>query len=338
MPVNHAAYLKEKGAQLEVAEAPYTEPGEGQVLVKTAAIAINPIDWKVQALGFAVKTWPAIIGCDISGPVESVGPGVLGFSQGDRVFGHCLGLGAGDYAHSAFQEYVLLDVPVLAKIPENISFEEAAGLPLGINTASAGLFEEDKLGLVTPPSRAGAGKALLVWGGSSSVGTCAIQLAAAAGYEVFAMASRRNHDLCTQLGASQVFDYNDGSLVENVVSALNGKEVVGAYDTISIESTVKACCEIIDRSGGRKMLVTTLAASAGAALPGFEVKSVFANTVAYNGIGAKVWGNFLPTALKDGSFKPGLEPVSAGKGLGAIETALGLNKKGVSGKKVVVSI
>lgn len=80
--------MAKQAPQLEVREAPYpSSPEENQILVKTTAVAVNPVDWKIQDHGMFLEKYPNILGCDVSGSVVATGPGVSGFSKGDRVFG-----------------------------------------------------------------------------------------------------------------------------------------------------------------------------------------------------------------------------------------------------------
>lgn len=149
-------------------------------------------------------------------------------------------------------------------IPDGLPFEQAVVLPLACDTASAGLFTT--LGLSTPPNK--ANQIVLIWGGSSSVGCCAIQLAHAAGYTVFTTASKRNHDLCRSLGASQVFDHSHDNVEEEVIKAMQG-EVAGALDCIASESTISSCVRIL--SSGHKV-ATVLTPPEHAAKDGVEVQ------------------------------------------------------------------
>lgn len=280
MPTNHAAYLMAKQApQLEVHESPYVEPEENQILVKATAVAVNPVDWKIQDYGMFFEKFPNILGCDTAGTVVSTGPGVSGFSKGDRVFGHNMSLATGNQAQAAYQEYVILQLPLVGKIPNNIKDEEAVVLPLCFDTAASGLFEDVGLGLALPPSSDGNGKAVFIWGGSSSVGSNAIQLTAAAGYEVYTTASKHNHEYCKSLGATQVFDYKDPNLVDDVVAALKGKDVVGGMDTISEERTIKASCEILSKAGGVKKLELVLPGADAHATAGVTAHCVFGVSV-----------------------------------------------------------
>jgi len=105
-----------------------------------------------------------------------------------------------------------------------MSYEDAAVLPLALSTAACGLFQKDHLALNPPSSTPKlTGQTLLIWGRSTRVGSNAIQLAVAAGYELISMPSPRNFDYVKGLGASQVFGYNSPTAVKDIVSALTGK-------------------------------------------------------------------------------------------------------------------
>jgi NADPH:quinone reductase-like Zn-dependent oxidoreductase len=87
-PKNKAAWLTEAGKPLEVSDAPLPTAGPGQIVVKNAAIAINPLDWHMQDHGVFIQQWPAVFGCDVAGEVYEVGSGVERFKKGDRVIGY----------------------------------------------------------------------------------------------------------------------------------------------------------------------------------------------------------------------------------------------------------
>lgn len=121
-----------------------------------------------------------------------------------------------------------------SETPDSISFESAAVIPLGFSTAACGLFQDTffNLQLPTVPPQKQTGNTLLIWGGASSVGSNAIQLAVAAGYEVITTASAKNFEYVKKLGASQVFDYHSSTISADLVDALNGKTLMGALDFI----------------------------------------------------------------------------------------------------------
>ncbi|TVY52236.1 Dehydrogenase azaJ, partial [Lachnellula cervina] len=211
MPSNTAAWLTKVGAiPLDVKPAPYTPPTEHQIVIKNKAVAINPVDWAVQTKGDALFPWlafPYIGGSDVAGEVHEIGSGVTRFKVGDRVVGLAACLISG--AEGAFQEYTVLRDHMTSHIPAALSYESASVIPLGLSTAASGLFQKGLLGLQHPsvPPKP-TGKSLLIWGGSTSVGCNAIQLAVAAGYEVITTASPKNFTLVKTLGATQAFDYN----------------------------------------------------------------------------------------------------------------------------------
>jgi NADPH:quinone reductase-like Zn-dependent oxidoreductase len=188
-PTGSAAWLRKRRGVIEVGPASYT-PRENQITVKNYAVAVNPLDWGIELAGNFLYRWvkyPAVLGTDLAGEVIEVGPGVTRFTPGDRVLGHAVGVERDHNtpAEGAFQDYTVVQANMAAPIPASMSFEDAAVLPLALSTAACALFEKDCLALGYPSlSPRPTGEVVLVWGGSTSVGSNAIQLAAAAGYEV----------------------------------------------------------------------------------------------------------------------------------------------------------
>ena len=187
MPTNTAAWINAKHAKLEVGPAPYTRPGDDQIVIRNYAVAINPLDWIIQVAGNLTYRWlkyPTVLGSDVAGEVAEVGKEVTRFRVGDRVLGHAVGTDkdSNRAAEGGFQQYTVVLERMAAPIPDTMPFEDAAVLPLALSTASCGLFQADQLGLRHPSANPEpTGRTLLVWGGSTSVGSNAIQLAAAAG-------------------------------------------------------------------------------------------------------------------------------------------------------------
>ncbi|KAF3767263.1 GroES-like protein [Cryphonectria parasitica EP155] len=176
---------------------------EGYVLVRTKAVALNPAD--LRALynedGSVVGKK---FGCDFAGVVEEVGEGVTKYVVGDRICGLAF---AGDLEHGAFGEYVLSPVdPVTLKIPDNLSFEEAATLGVGVTTVGQGLYQNLKLPLPNQPSSEPF--PLLINGGSTMMGVLGIQFAKLSNAIVLATSSPHNFDYLRSLGADYVYDYH----------------------------------------------------------------------------------------------------------------------------------
>ena len=349
MPPNKAAWLIElKQHPLEVKPAPYTSPNENQIVVKTGAVAINPADWGLQNLGLEMFSWikyPTILGCDVAGEVVEVGASASSrFRVGDRVLGSARSVAKGP-AEGAFQDYVVLQANLSSRIPSNMTFEQASVFPLALTTAASGLFERDWLGLDYPtsPARKPNGKSIVIWGGSTSVGSNAIQLARAAGYEVITTSSPKNFDYVKSLGASSAFDYSSPDTVADIIKLLQGKEHAGAMAVGSFQSkgngaaSVEACVEIIASTQGKKFVAC--AGQPPENLPeGVEVNFINSMLLAEDELGDTIYRDFLPDALQEGSFKVAPEPEIVGTGLEAIEEAIQKMGRGVSARKLVVSV
>jgi NADPH:quinone reductase-like Zn-dependent oxidoreductase len=159
-----------------------------------------------------------------------------------------------DSAKGAFQLYTVLVDRMTSPIPPPISFEQAAVLPLAISTASCGLFLKDQLALQPPtePRAKPIGKTLLIWGGATSVGCNAIQLAITAGYEVITTSSPSNFKLMKKLGASQVFDYSSKTVVPDIIRAFKGKTTAGALTMGN--GAAEACLDILHQCQGDKFI------------------------------------------------------------------------------------
>ncbi len=189
---------------LELREVATPAPGEGEVLIKVAATCVNPADWHTMraspalarlAMGL-VRPKITILGTDAAGTVEAVGPGVTRFKPGDEVyadlyFGTSKGLGG-------FAEYAVAQEAKTARKPKNLSFAEAAAMPMAGITALQGL-------LLFGPIRPGA--TVLVNGASGGIGHLAVQIAKAMGAEVTGVTSTKNVDFVRSLGADHVIDY-----------------------------------------------------------------------------------------------------------------------------------
>ncbi|ROW04539.1 hypothetical protein VMCG_05080 [Cytospora schulzeri] len=336
MPSNTAAYLTTTGAPLEVKEAPYPEPKENEILIKTGAVAINPTDYSQQMMGPDVFKWlkyPAILGYDVAGQVEATGSGVTKFKVGDRV--------AGLANAGGFQVHTILSEHMASPIPDSLTYETAAVLPMGFSVATKALFHKDYLALDLPSANpTPKGQTVLVWGGSTSVGSNAIQLAVAAGYEVITTASPHNFDYCKRLGASQVLDYNSPTVRDELVAACKRKTTAGAIANggmvpPSFPGIVEACAAVVLSTGGKKVLPLTM-------VPNFPtpegVEAKFVQELRQDvELGSAFFHGFLPGALAAGTYTIVPEAEVVGKGLEAIQGAMDTLKKGVSAKKIVVT-
>jgi NADPH:quinone reductase-like Zn-dependent oxidoreductase len=186
---------------LELREAAKPAPNADQVLVRVLAVSVNPADWHSMRgkplFSHATLGWlrpkHRILGVDIAGKVEAVGSGVTRFKPGDEVYANLL-----DHGFGGFAEYASVPVDVMALKPANLSFEEAAAVPMAAVTALQGVGHH---GAVQPA------QSVLINGASGGVGTFAVQIAKSYGAEVTGVTSTRNIDLVRSLGADHVVDY-----------------------------------------------------------------------------------------------------------------------------------
>jgi NADPH:quinone reductase-like Zn-dependent oxidoreductase len=325
-----------KAHAMEIKPSSRGVPEANQILIRNHAIAINPIDGKLQKLAVYPIEYPTILGQDVAGEVISVGPGVTRFQPGDRVMGFATAFVAKKLEMAGFQEYTVLDTTASSRIPDAMSYESAAVAPLGIATAASGLFLPDQLGLQLPsvPSQKPNGQTLLIWGGASCVGSSAIQLAVAAGYEVITTASPKNFESVKRLGPTEVFDYKSPSVGEDIIAALKGKQFAGTFDAVG-GAAWAPCLEVTSKVDGVKF-VSTVTPGFPAPEGGVAMKQTRSIHILGTPIIHAVFEEFLPKALESGSFVPAPEPLVVGKGLGSIQDAIEVVLKGMSAQKAVV--
>ncbi|MFD7612124.1 NADP-dependent oxidoreductase [Streptomyces sp. NPDC059828] len=221
---------------LEYGELPEPKLGPDSVLVKVRAAAVNPVDWKCREGyldGLIDTVFPVIPGWDVSGVVVQPGVSAPEFSVGDEVMGYV----REDFlSRGTFAEYVAAPVRTLARKPRNLSFEEAAGLPLAGLTAYQVLTHD--LGV-------GTGDTLLVHAAAGGVGSMAVQLAHHFGARVIGTASESSHAYVRELGGEPV-TYGEG-LVDRV-RALAPDGVQAVFDTIGGEA-LSASAELLAQGG-----------------------------------------------------------------------------------------
>lgn len=199
-----AAYIDKPGPPENIVygNLPKPKPADNQVLVKVKAVAVNPVDTYVRAGMYPMDLpRPFIVGCDLAGVVEAVGPGVTRFNKGDRVWGSNQGLLG---RQGTFAEFAAVDECWLYPTPEEVSDQDAAAVALVGITAHLGLFRDAQLK---------AGEKVFVNGGTGGVGSCVIQMARAVGSRVMATAgSDERARMCQQLGANMAANYKTDDL------------------------------------------------------------------------------------------------------------------------------
>mgnify|MGYP001320427411 CR=1 FL=1 len=213
---------------LHLEEVAKPAPRENEVLVKVYAVSVNAADlhllradpFLIRLSSGLMKPKNQILGSDIAGRVEAVGSNVKQFKQGDEVFGDISACGWGGFA-----EYACVSENALALKPANLTFEEAAAVPMAAVTALQGIRYA---GQIRP------GQKVLINGASGGVGTFALQLAKLSGAEVTAVCSTRNLDMARSIGADHVIDYTKEDFTRtgqkyDLILAANGDRSISDY-------------------------------------------------------------------------------------------------------------
>ena len=204
-----AAYIEKTGTidQIRYGDLPKPKATGIQVLVRVKAVSVNPVDTYIRAGTLSMELpKPFILGCDLAGIVDAVGPEVKRLKIGDRVWGSNQGLLG---RQGTFAQFAAVEEQWLYPIPEEVSFQDAAAIALVGITAHLGLFRDAQLK---------AGEKVFIHGGSGGVASCVVQMAKTIGASVMTTAGNDDKvQICRTLGASVVVNYKTG----NVEDALN---------------------------------------------------------------------------------------------------------------------
>ncbi|MDU8923751.1 zinc-binding dehydrogenase [Pasteurellaceae bacterium LIM206] len=205
--------------QISLIDVPVPVIAADQVLIKVKAVGLNPVDYKVVEFGVDAWQYPHILGLDVAGVIEAVGEGVDRFVVGDRVAGHGYLLKDG-----CFAQFVAVPAYQLGKIPDDVSFEQAAGLLCGAMTAFQALHRKASLN-----NR----RTVLVHAAAGGVGSIAIQLAKLAGLTVYATAGTDKIDFVRRIGAADVIiDYKTEDITARVLELTQNRGVDLIINTI----------------------------------------------------------------------------------------------------------
>jgi NADPH:quinone reductase-like Zn-dependent oxidoreductase len=259
-------------------------------------------------------------------------------------------------------------IPALTTpIPNSLSYEEAVVLPVGIATASAGLFQSDFLSLPLPTlSPKQTNSVILIWGGSSAIGCSGIQLARAAGLQVITTASKHNFQLCKDLGAAEVFGRASPSITNEILEYLEGKDFLGVYDAIGLPDTLEACVEIMAKRKPGGIIASTLPPMVAIDAKGIQIKMGKSKSKPHSSLAVlylscqskltrlekpqvhclkiidnvapAIFNDYLPKALEQGKFLAKPDPLVVGTGLEFVQKGMDRVKEGYSARKVVVKL
>jgi NADPH:quinone reductase len=299
--------------QLRLAEAAEPVPGPGQVRIAVRAAGVNPVDIGNRADGsWAGLTVPCVLGYDIAGVVESVGPGADGLRPGDRVMAMThFPDGAGGYA-----ELAVVDAALVAPIGPSVSFIDAAATPLAAGTALEVL------------SRLGqpAGSAVLVLGGSGGVGLFVLQLAAAAGLAAIGVGRSAMHEQMLGHGARWCIDYTSEDVGRRATALASGR--VNAIADLVGGTLVQAALPAL-RPGGQIAAIAT---------PVLDLDQILDDNITFHGVLIQDDGDRirrLSSLLGEGVIRPVVSHVLP---LTAAAEAHRIVEAGHAGGKVVLEL
>ena len=320
------------------------EPGPNEILIEVKAIALNPVDYYQRDFGMPpVPSYPAVIGSDVSGLIAKVGSSVSNApASGSRALAFASSFYQnGSPDHGAFQKYVLAQSEGVIALPESLSFEEGAILPLATLTAMSG-WTTIGLSLDTkykPEDK----QAVLIWGGSSSVGTLVIQTAKSMGFTIYTTASPKNHDYLKKLGADVTFDYNSSDVVSQIVEKVKEDGLTLLTANVVVEGGLQPTLDVLKETKGdsiAKVAHTPFLQPGAPSLEGVEVTFNFPpmEPATRDPHIYKTFHGWLANGLKSGTVVPSPKVQVEGASLEDLNKALDVLKGGVSGTKIVVSI
>ena len=328
MPMR-ALLLENHNAPFTLADIPRPVALGNNVLVRIKASGVNPLDTKIRAGNgaHAKMPLPAVLGMDLAGTVEQVGPDVSTFKPGDDVYGMTGGVGG---IQGSLAEFASVDADSLALKPANLTMREAAALPLSVITAWEGLIDR---------ANVQAGQTVLVHAGAGGVGHIVVQLARARGAKVFATVSDDKKAIVERFGATPI-NYKNCSVDQYVAEHTHGEGFDIVYDTVG-GTTLASSFEAIKVHTGH--VVSCLGRGAYELAPlslrGATYSGVFTLIPLLTGKGRRHHGDILRKAaelVESGQLAPLLNPNRF-----TLETALAAHQMVESGAlpgKVVVEI
>ncbi|KAJ5793961.1 hypothetical protein N7457_000560 [Penicillium paradoxum] len=380
MTTHLAAVSLAKGEPFKLQARPTPKPGPGDLLIEVKSVALNPADVLMRDQGLLIPSYPTVMGFDISGMILEVGDSVpiatdptpgRSLLPGVRVAAYVAFFWKScDPDYGAFQERCLVPWQHAVPLPEGISWNQAATLPvavqvplsawdmMGIPRGQISLSFSASAGPVSDTSETRKNKqkkeALLIWGASSSVGTMGVQTARVLREDrdssfaaVYATAGVANHGYVSSLGADRVFDYKEPQVVDAIISAAREDGLVIRHCFIATgqlapcQAVLKAFYD--DQGEGQqqaKIASAPVIPADAEVVNGVETVFVMPSMSEQERLAQfQYWmGTWLRENLAIGTIRPSPEPMVVGKGLEAINAGLDVLRRGVSCSKLVVEV
>ncbi|KAJ7723553.1 putative zinc binding dehydrogenase [Mycena metata] len=339
---HQAAILPQKGGPLSVGLRDTPEPGPNEVLIEVKAVALNPYAQRDRGMPL-VLIYPAVLGSDVAGIIAKVGSEVTTApAPGSRVLAFASSFSKdGSLDHGAFQKFVLAPSEAVVALPEALSFEQGAIVPMG---AMAALNAWTTLGILldtkySPQDKQG----VLIWGGASSVGTYAVQSAKSLGFTVYATASPKHHDYLKKLGADALFDYKDADVVSQIVAAVK-KDGVTLHNAHAVTpGALQPTLDVLKETKGDAVAKVAHSPPLLPGHPTLEKTEITFNYPAQDPAARaknlyQSFHGWLAPRLQSGAVVPSPHIQVEGGGLEGLNAALDKLRAGVSGTKIVVPI
>lgn len=339
---HQAAAITTMGQPLTIIERKTQDPGPNEVLIQVKALAVNPVDYYQRDRGIPpIISLPCIAGTDVSGIITKSNDH-NSFKPGSRVLAFASSYyHQGDPTYGAFQEYVVARCECVIELPENLSFEEGAIMPLAVLTALSG-YTTIGLSLDTHFTPTDA-QAILIWGASSSVGSFAVQSAARMGFTVYATAGANNLDYVEKLGAHAVFDYKDANVVRSIAQQAHDDNVHLNTAHVIVNDSLQQTLDVLALTKGdalARVAHAPLIPENAPSLENVEIKFTHppAEEDARNRHIRQCYHGWLKDGLESGQVIPSPRIHTIAGGLIKVNEALDALRAGVSATKVVVTL
>ncbi|KAK4108547.1 GroES-like protein [Canariomyces notabilis] len=344
-----AAILPQKGGPFVVGERPTPEPGSNEVLIEIKAVALNPVDYNQRTLGVPpVPVYPAVIGQDAAGVVAKLGPGVASTSPELKPGTRVLALATSFYRdglpdYGAFQQFALAQSELVIPLPDSLSFEQGAIMPLAVTTAwNAWTTINIPLNTRFTPQD---NQAVLIWGGASSCGTFAIQTAKTLGFtRIYTTASPKHHAYLKSLGAHAVFDYHSPTVVSQIVNAVKHDGVILRTAHCVVNGGLQPTLDVLKETKGDAKAKVVYSPPLPPDHPTLENTEIRMNWPPLDPVERdrhfyECFHGWLKDGLRSGSVVPSPANIQVeGGGLEGLNSALEKWNAGVSGTKIVVPL
>ncbi|KAH8165076.1 hypothetical protein CIB48_g3151 [Xylaria polymorpha] len=319
MSIQQLQASKQGGPFLQVT-APVPKPNAHEICIRPRAVSLNPVDWKNHRFGALVNAWPAVLGIEGAGVVESVGSNVTSFKPGDEVMSWV----NRSQFNGAFQDVYIAQEVAVTKKPAFLSFEEAASLPIGYLTAAAAVAVGLKVALpgLSKSDRVPAPlQSVLVLGASSAIGSAAVQLLRIAlpSVTIITTSSSAHHAHLKSLGANTCLE-RAAQQDATALKAANpgGSGVDAILDAVGAGAEASAVYEALKGDGPKlySLVITRL----GVKLPeGLQATMVGAQSIIDSDRSAM---KYLTRLLEEGKYKLPVKVEMVGNGLQVIEENL----------------